>query len=244
MLTILMLAMITQEPIKAKLDAARVVYKTVDEDLRTQILERFDAAETRAADAGDTAAVNQVGEERASFERGNPWEFKSIDAGDLQPKHDAAVRSWAAALAEASRSYTRKRMKAETQAVQKELSLLNEDSRAKAANKSFAALQPGSRWLGKRTWSDGASAARYELIVQVREGDRFRGETITNDNHQEIVGSLRDGEIQWELLNPTRPGQMHYYKGTIKDDVISLTYHGTRAPGVPVEGTAEVKLEK
>jgi serine/threonine protein kinase len=101
----------------------------------------------------------------------------------------------------------------------------------------------GTKWVGWKLFQQpGGGKFSFELLVEEREGDTFRGHTIQNErNVQEVRGTIKNGEIAWDAGKALLPGfgPAPPFKGKLKDDRLELTFKGEE-----IYGVAELTLQE
>jgi hypothetical protein len=108
------------------------------------------------------------------------------------------------------------------------------------------ALQPGTVWKGERTYRHGGYAGKtvtYELHVRERAGTEFKGHKFDNGprrNRVEVRGFIDGETISWIEQAPT---SLMTVKGTIKKDIIDLTFDGIYADGAVNVGDGKLTRE-
>jgi len=129
-----------KDPIKEKLFAAKVTYDKEMRQLRKQIDEWFDKREDTARKAGDKKMVDQVKEDRKTYEEtGNlPKSLPTL----LQQKQTQAKKKLEAAYTEAMKAYLIAKKDDLAAAVEKEWDEINGKSTGKNAIDLLALVKP------------------------------------------------------------------------------------------------------
>src|SRR5262249_38683393 len=108
---------------------------------------------------------------------------------------------------------------------------------AKAAPAAF--FVKGSVWRGKCYESKPVSlpAATFEIIVNQKEGEKFRAEVYWNGEHvRDVEGTVVGGAIRWGgAAGDVHPGVSN--AGKINGKHIDIEYSGRLGNGLVQEGT-------
>jgi len=229
-----------EEPIAAKLTRAKEAYAAAEETFRKGVLERLTAEEARATKAGKKAAVDQVIADREAFEASGTLP-KSLKLTDLQAQRARARLDLTNAYKRAISDFTRKRMRVEADAAEREMA----EFQSSVAGDQ---LKPGTVWRGQKRYLKGGPPGLhpFELRVINRNADTFKGIIIEEDMSHDIAGAVQGNKIEWKITrvrSGVYPGQPQ--SGTIEDDVLKL--HFARRDGLggmAVEAEGSVKLQK
>ena len=112
-------------------------------------------------------------------------------------------------------------------------------------------LQPGTVWIGERSYRKGAWAGgtvTYELHIRERIGAKFIGHKFDcgpRANRCEITGEVHGSEITW-VEKDDREGVTSVFnmRGALVEDTIKIGFTGAWSNGAFVEGDAKLTLQK
>jgi hypothetical protein len=228
------------DPILAKLQAARQAYDDAEATFRKGVLGRIDAAEERAVKAGKKAAVDQAVAEREAFQATGALP-KSLKVGDLLIPKTRTRDDLQAAYTRAISELTKERRSAEAETVEREAATF-------LARFAGEVIKPGTVWRGDKRYLKGGPTGPhpFELRVTERNGDAFKGIIFEDGMSQshDVEGTVVENKVKWTNTKTRAggyPGQPQ--EGTIEGDVMKL--HFSRAKGgggFPVEAEATIKL--
>ena len=170
------------DPIADKLGKARGAFEAREKDFRDEILKRLQASYNRAVREGNKKLVDRIEAERLAFEKAGALP-ESIRTSDLTPRWERARAAMVVSYKKAISDYTKKRMKAEADAVEKEL------QRFIAAGADDG-LREGTIWRGFGGHTDWPGERyEFELAITERKGNSFKG--IETHKGGEIVREIR-----------------------------------------------------
>jgi hypothetical protein len=107
-------------------------------------------------------------------------------------------------------------------------------------------LQPGTVWVGERTYRAGAYAGKtvtYELHVQQRDGRNFTGHKYDNGprrNRVEVEGTLDGSDITW---SENDGNAMLTVRGSIAGNRIDLTFDAVFSNRATTQGDGKLHCQ-
>jgi hypothetical protein len=228
------------DPITADLGKAKEAYAASEEAFRKAVLNRLQDAEERATKAGKKAVLDQVVAERDAFET-NGTLPKSFKTNDLQSHRTQARLELLAAYNRAVSGFTKKRMRSEADAVEREMI----EFKAKSSGDQ---LKPGTVWRGEKRYLKGGPAGLhpFELKVTERSGDAFKGIITEESMSHDVEGVVDNEKVSWRntrVRSGPYPGQPQ--SGVFEGDVLKLHFARRDANGIlMVEAVGSIKLQK
>jgi hypothetical protein len=230
----------SDDPITARLNKAKEAYAASEEAFRKAVLGRLQAAEERATKAGNKAAVDQAVADREAFEA-NGTLPTSRRTNDLQNQRARARLDLLAAYNRAIADYTKRRMRPEADATEREMA----EFRAKISGDQ---LKAGTVWRGEKRYLKGGPAGThpFELRVTERRGDAFKGVITEEAMSHDVEGVVDNEKVSWKITRVRRgayPGQPQ--SGVLDGDVIKLHFARRDGSGfLLVEAVGSIKLQK
>jgi len=228
------------DPITAELNKAKDAYAASEEVFRKAVLDRLQAAEERATKAGKKAALDQVVAEREAFEA-NGTLPKSFKTNDLQNQRTQARLQLLTAYDKAISAFTKKRMRPEADAVEREMI----DFKAKSSGDQ---LKSGTVWKGEKRYLKGGPAGLhpFELKVTERKGDAFKGIITEESMSHDVEGVVENNKVSWKntrVRSGVYPGQPQ--EGVFEGEVLKLHFARRDGSGaLMVEAAGSIKLQK
>jgi hypothetical protein len=230
----------SDDPITTDLTKAREAYAASEEAFRKAVLERLQAAEERATKAGKKAALDQAVAEREAFEA-NGTLPKSFKTNDLQVQRTQARLQLLTAYNKAISGFTKKRMRSEADAVEREMI----EFKAKFSGDQ---LKPGTVWRGEKRYLKGGPPGLhpFELKVTERNGDTFKGIITEESMSHDVEGVVDNEKVSWKITRVRSgfyPGQPQ--SGAFEGDVMKLHFARRDGSGLlMVEAVGSLKLQK
>jgi hypothetical protein len=230
----------SDDPITPRLNKAKEAYPDSEEAFRKAVVDRLRAAEERATKAGNKAAVDQAVADREAFEADCTLP-KSLRINDLQGQRSRARLDLLAAYNRAIADYTRRRMRPEADAAEREMA----EFKAKFVGDQ---LKAGTVWRGEKRYLKGGPPGThpFELKVTERQGDAFRAVTTEEEMSHDVEGVVDNGKVSWKITRVRRgayPGQPQ--SGVLDGDVMKLHFARRDGSGfVLVEAVGNIKLQK
>jgi hypothetical protein len=138
-------------------------------------------------------------------------------------------------------AFTKKRMRSEADAVEREMI----EFKAKSSGDQ---LKPGSVWRGEKRYLKGGQAGvhPFELRVTDRNGDAFKGIITEESMSHDVEGVVENEKVSWRntrVRTGSFPGQPQ--SGVFEGDVLKLHFARRDGSGtLMVEAVGSIKLQK
>ena len=200
------------DPVRVKLDKAKVTFQTDMDKYRSAVSASFDKREEAARKKGDKKLVDQIKAERQTFEE--KGELPNTAPAAVKSQLSLARSSLEAAYKAAIRDYTRAKKDVEAAAVEKEYKELIKGIGVDAIA-SADPFQPKSVWV--------SDPPRRILSVMDRKDETFRARFQIGDIiEREVTGTFKDGKLSWRAkdVRAIKGDSGGHNYGTITTDMI------------------------
>jgi hypothetical protein len=212
------------DPVKAKLEQAKMTYNTELEDFQKSVRDHLDAREAAARKVGSKIQVDEIKLDRKQFDEKERLPKSTPTA--VRKKGVAALAKIGAAYELAIKEYTMMKMDDAATTITKDYERFKRRTDRFAGTLDF--FQVDSVWRGSVvTIQPEGKQVGFELQVVERDGKSFRVASVRADGDTgDGTGTIEKDKLEWKrtMHPPKKPEFTIEYKGVLKQDKLYFEF--------------------